>query len=137
MASYDGLTREQLIQRARSMTADELVELVDRLAGDLETAERIMNTQATAFGWCGEYEERVDKYNNDFDVFSMDGRLPQGRRLSTRNAFAARRMIMGHIISTCARHGIDLPEGAYGGVVRDHRALDDAHEVLLKTLRQD
>ena len=43
---------------------------------DWETLNRILNTQATAFGWCDEYEERVAKYNDEFQVLKLQGRAP-------------------------------------------------------------
>lgn len=134
MASDDGLTRDELLVRAAGMTREELLGLVADLSADFEQANRIANTQATAFGWCGEYEDRVAGYNKDFKVLKMRGRVPDGSRMTTRNVFAARRLIMGHVMSTCERHGIELPEGAWGGVVRDHKALDDAHGKLVEKL---
>lgn len=101
---------------------------------DWETLNRILNTQATAFGWCAEYEERMEKYNDEFLVLHLEGRVPKGTPITARNAFAARRLIMGHVISTCERFGIELPEGCWGGVVRDHRALAAAHDQLIERI---
>lgn len=126
------LTRDALMARAAGMTREELLGLVGDLATDFETANRIANTQATAFGWCAEYEDRVNKYNEEFIVLKMDGR---GKRMgNVRNVFAARRLAMGHVMSTCGRLGIELPEGSPAGVVRDHKALDDAHDKLVEQL---
>lgn len=131
MASELTAARDELIGRAVNMTREELLSLVIDLADDFVQANRIANTQATAFGWCNEYEERVEGYNKDFKVLKMSGRGP---RTSVRNVFAARRLIMGHVMSTCERHGITLPEGAWGGVVRDHKALEAAHAELAAKL---
>lgn len=134
MASELSRERDELLSRATAMTREELLVLVTDLADDFVQANRIANTQATAFGWCSEYEERVDGYNKDFKVLKMQGRTPKGSRPSVRNVFAARRLVMGHVMSTCERHGIALPEGAWGGVVRDHKALEEAHDQLIEKL---
>lgn len=118
MASLDGMTREELIA------------LVEDQRRDWETMNEFINTQATMFGWCDEYEERVLKYNRDFKVLKAHGRVPEGKRVSVRNAFAARRLVMGHVINTLSQHGIELPDGALCGVVRDHKALNAAHEQI-------
>lgn len=122
MASDDGMTR------------DELLQLVDDQRADWETLNRILNAQATAFGWCGEYEERMERYNDETKVLKMRGRTPKGTPVSVRNAYAARRLIMGHVISTFERFGIGLPDDCLSGVVRDHRALGAAHDTLLEHL---
>jgi hypothetical protein len=122
MADIDGLTR------------DELIQLIDDMNQDWGTLNRILNTQATAFGWCSEYEERVKKYNAETKVLKMHGRFPDGTQVTVRNAYAARRLVMGHVINTLQRFGIDIPDGCWGGVVRDHRALDDAHNMLIEHL---
>jgi hypothetical protein len=44
---------------------------------------------------------------------------------------------MGHIMSTFEKYGIDMPEVAWGGVVRDHKALEAAHDQLLEKLNPD
>lgn len=131
MASDDGLTRDELLQLVA-----QLRQSIEDMCSDWKEANRIMNTQATAFGWCFEYEDRMDKYNEHFTVLKMVGRNPTGQRVSVRNAFAARRIIMGHIMSTFERYGIDMPEVAWGGVVRDHTAFDAAHDQLLEMLNQ-
>lgn len=131
MASELTDQRNDLVVRATNMTREELLQLVADLADDFVQANRIANTQATAFGWCNEYEERVEGYNRDFKVLKMRGRGP---RTSVRNVFAARRLVMGHVMSTCEKHGITLPEGAWGGVVRDHKALEAAHDQLIEKL---
>lgn len=118
------------------MTLDELQQLVDDMRSDWETFNRILNTQATAFGWCGEYEERMQLYNAETKVLKMHGRVPKGTQISVRNAFAARRIIMGHIISTFQRYGLELPENCWGGVVRDHRALADSYAALVDHLNK-
>jgi hypothetical protein len=134
MASNLTQQRDELVARAASMTREELVALVTDLADDFVQANRIANTQATAFGWCAEYEERLDGYNRDFKVLEMQGRTPKGARPSVRNVFAARRLVMGQVMSTCERLGVALPDGAWGGVVRDHKALESAHDQLVEKL---
>ena len=122
MASIDGMTRAELIERIHDMQHD------------WQKMNDFLTTQATAFGWCDEYEERLYKYNDSFRVLRAHGRVPEGKRVSVRNAFAARRLIMGHVINTLGHYGIELPEGAWGGVVRDHKALAAAHEELVEHL---
>jgi hypothetical protein len=136
MASNDGLTREDLLSQAADMTREELLDLVADLSADFVHANRIANTQATAFGWCAEYEDRVQKYNEEFKVLKMDGR---GKRMgNARNVFAARRLSMGHVMSTCERLGVKLPEGAaWGGVVREPKELDTAHDELSQRLNAE
>jgi hypothetical protein len=126
MASHDG------VGGVSHLTREELIELVEAMRDDWHTLNTILNTQATAFGWCGEYEERVDGYNKETRVLKMVGR---GNRLSVRNAYAARRLVMGHVMTTLERHGIELPKEAWGGVVRDYKALANSHEQLIERLR--
>lgn len=122
MASLDGLTKAELIA------------LVEDMRDDWRTMNDFMNTTATAFGWCDEYEERIYKYNDSFKVMAVVGRVPEGKRVSVRNAYAARRLAMGHVINTLADHGITLPDDALCGVVRDHKALAAAHENITRRL---
>lgn len=123
MANLDGMTR------------DELIALVEDMRHDWDLMNEFINTQATMFGWCDEYEERLLKYNPSFRVLQAHGRYPDGKRVSVRNAFAARRLVMAHVVNTLSQHGIELPEGALCGVVRDHKALNAAHEKLAAHLR--
>jgi hypothetical protein len=125
VASDDGLTREQLLR------------LVEDQRHDFETLNQILNTQATAFGWCDEYEERIEKYNREFRVSRVVGRFPEGTAVTARNAYAARRLIMGHVINTLQRYGIAVPDGCWGGVVRDHKALAAAHDTLIEHLKEE
>lgn len=122
MASDDGLTR------------DELLALVADMRHDWAAMNRFINTQATAFGWCDEYEERLYKYNTEFRVFKADGRVPEGARIMHRNAYAARRLTMGHVMSVFEKIGIELPTSAWAGVVRDHVALEAAKDALVERL---
>lgn len=123
MASHDGMTRA------------ELIELINDMRDDWATFNRILNTQATAFGWCGEYEERMEQYNTETKVLKMQGRVPKGKSVSTRNAYAARRLIMGHAMTTFQRLGMDPPEdGLDGRVASDHRALAKSHDTLVAQL---
>jgi hypothetical protein len=131
VASDDALTRDELQQ----LTHEELLDVVDDMLEDWEHANRFLNTQATAFGWCYEYEDRIERYNPEFKVLKLRGR--PGQRISVRQAFSARRGIMGHIMSTFEKYGIDMPEVAWGGVVRDHKALEAAHDQLLDKLNPD
>lgn len=124
MASDDALTR------------DELLALVADMRHDWAAMNRFVNTQATAFGWCDEYEERLYKHNCEFIVFKAEGRVPEGARIMHRNAYAARRMSMGHVMSVFERLGITLPTTAFAGVVRDHIALDAAKDELIKRLSE-
>lgn len=121
MASDDGLTRGELAQ------------LVMDLRHDLDLLNQIMNTQATAFGWCDEYEERIEKYNAEFRAFVFQRRAAKGVQITARNAFAARRLATGHLISTLQKYGIEPPDWGYG-VVRDHRKLDKAHQQLVERI---
>jgi hypothetical protein len=117
------------------LTHDELIQLVEYQRHDWDLMNEFINAQATMFGWCDEYEERLLKYNPSFKVLKAHGRVPEGKRVSVRNAFSARRLVMAHVVNTLAHYGIELPDGALCGVVRDHRALADAHEQLIEHLR--
>lgn len=122
---------------ASQLTREELEQLVAELQQRVEDQQydwNLMNeflcVQATMMGWCDEFEERIQKYNKDFRVLKAYGRVPEGQRVSVRNAFAARRLVMGHVINTLSRYGIHLPGEALCGVVRDHQALARAHDQL-------
>lgn len=129
MASDDGLTRDELLV----LVEEQQIE-IDNMRHDWAAMNRFVNTQATAFGWCDEYEERLYKHNSEFIVLKAHGRVPEGARVMSRNVYAARRLTMGHVMSIFERLGIELPTEAWAGVVRDPKALEAAKDVLIERL---
>ena len=131
MASHDGITDTSL----HGMSREELLELIADMRHDWAFFNQILNTMANSFGWCAEFEDRMNAYNSEMKVLQMRGRADAGKRVSTRNAYAARRMSMGHIMTTCQRLGVGLPDVGRQGIVADHEALDAARDALAERLQ--
>jgi hypothetical protein len=66
-----------------TMKKDELVVLITRMAEDFRMLNAIHNNRADDHGWCGEYEERQERYNEKLHVFRLAARPGRGSSRST------------------------------------------------------
>jgi hypothetical protein len=55
-------------------TREQLLAVVDQMQRDWVTLNTFLNATACSFGWCEEYEERLDVYNGYFEVLKLEPR---------------------------------------------------------------
>lgn len=58
---------------------DTLLNVIGAMQEDWQKLNRFYNATAMRYGWCSDWEERIRRYNNEFRVLKLQGRVDQGR----------------------------------------------------------
>jgi hypothetical protein len=61
-------------EESESPTRAELLELVEKMQHDWVKLNEILNRTALYYQWCGDYERRINSYNDHFKTLVLQGR---------------------------------------------------------------
>lgn len=63
-----------LVEPEEQPTVVQLLHLIEHMQRDWVVLNEILNATARYYSWCGDWEERVRRYNDQFNVLKLEGR---------------------------------------------------------------
>jgi hypothetical protein len=65
---------DDVAEEEEAPTREQLLATIATMQRDWVMLNAILNATAKYFDWCSEYEGRLDRYNNQFELLRLEGR---------------------------------------------------------------